>query len=185
MSPVSRTLREGAFYDSGRPFYQMEDSYKSNRCSDYLAVMILGASLAFAPSLFALDLTVTRTQDLAFGSFAAVNGGSITIGNFGSRTSTGSIWLNPSAGGTSALFSLAGDPDSTFAVMLPANGTVFLTGPGSPMPVSNFTSNPAGVDGRLDILGTGVVRVGATLGVSSGQIPGAYSGNFFITVNYN
>ncbi len=109
----------------------------------------------------------------------------MSIDTFGGRAATGSIWLAPSFGGSSALFTVTGDPSTSFAVMLPTNGTVYLTGPGVPMPVNNFISVPDGVDGQLDLLGTGIVRVGATLNVGSGQTPGAYSGSFLITVDYN
>ncbi len=146
---------------------------------------IIGSALVLMPHASAVELTVNTVQDLSFGSFAAVNGGTVTIGTFSGRSSTGTVWLNPSGNGNAALFTVAGDPDTSFSVLLPANDTVFLSGPGTTMAINDFTSEPSGVSGRLDTLGTGTVRIGATLTVAPGQTPGAYIGSFFITVNYN
>jgi hypothetical protein len=51
------------------------------------------------------------------------------------------------------------------------------------MAVNTFTSNPSGT-GTLSG-GTQTLNVGATLNVAVGQLPGVYSGQFTVMVNYN
>lgn len=137
-------------------------------------------------SFVAAELVITNTQDLSFGQFVAGNGGTVTVSASGVRSSSGDVFLIPSSEGLAAQFQVTGDPDLTYAIQLPANGAVNLTGPGADMALNDFVSLPTvGDGGQLSGTGQQTLSVGATLTVSSGQISGAYSGVISVTVNYN
>lgn len=135
-----------------------------------------------APAVQA-QVSVESTQPLAFGSFAAGNG-SVSISTAGVRTTTGEVVALSAHPGQPAQFLVTGDPNMTYAITLPADGTVTLSNGVTDMPLSGFVSDPAG-SGVLSGSGSQVLSVGATLGVSAGQPPGSYSGSFNVTVNYN
>ncbi len=143
-----------------------------------------GIVLLTASAAGAADITIANNQPLAFGRFAAGTGGSITINPAGARTSSGGVALISSGTGSAARFTVSGDL-RTYLIHLPANGTVSLSGPsGATMALNNFTSNPSGI-GTLTGSGSQSVTVGATLSVSANQTPGAYTGSFSVTVDYN
>lgn len=122
---------------------------------------------------------------MAFGRFAAVGGGSVTIGIDGARTRVGTVVLLPSAAAAAA-FSVGsnnnGNDNKVYVLTLPANGSVSLASGPNRMPVNYFSSSfrpgsplPSGVQ---------TITVGATLQVASQQAPGSYSGNFNVTLEY-
>jgi hypothetical protein len=149
---------------------------------------LLTAGLACVCTMvWAIPITIgNSTQDLAFGRLAAgAGGGTITIhAASGVRSSGGSVVLVPSGSASVARFSVSGDANATYAITLPSNGEVFLTSGANSMAVNGFTSHPA-ASGQLNLSGTQVVQVGATLSVGSSQTVGAYSGNFIVRVEYN
>lgn len=128
--------------------------------------------------------TVAATQALAFGSFAAGTGGTVTISAAGARSQGGGVILLSSNGGSAALFSVSGTPSATYAISLPANGVVSMTSGVNSMAVNNFTSSP-NLTGALSGGGAQTLSVGATLGVGSNQASSSYNGSFNVTVNYN
>lgn len=128
--------------------------------------------------------TVTATQALAFGSFAAGTGGTVSISAVGMRSHVGSVILLSSGSGSAGLFSVSGTPNATYAISLPANGVVSLASSANSMAVNNFTSSP-NLSGALSVGGTQMLSVGATLGVGNSQASGSYIGSFDVTVNYN
>lgn len=130
-------------------------------------------------------MTLDNTRSLSFGSFVAGTGGSVTLSPLGQRTMTGSVVALPSVPGHSAEFTVSGDPGATYFIDLPGDASVALTGPGSDMRLTSFTSQPSGAGGQLGGGGTQVLSVGATLEVGSSQTSGDYSGNFSVIVNYN
>jgi hypothetical protein len=126
--------------------------------------------------------TLTRTQDLSFGAFAAGTGGTVTITPQGARTATGDVALIGNSQGSPAAFDASGSANATYQITLPADGTVTLTGSnGGSMSLSSFASSPSS-QGQLSSAGTQTLQVGATLGVGSNQAPGTYSGSFNVTV---
>jgi hypothetical protein len=129
--------------------------------------------------------TVTPTQDLSFGAFAAGAGGTVTISPQSARTATGDVTLMTGgqfSQGSSASFDVSGTANATYQITLPADGQVTLTGSqGGSMAVSSFTSSPSD-EGQLSSLGTQTLYVGATLGVGSDQAPGTYSGSLNVTL---
>ncbi|MCK2149277.1 DUF4402 domain-containing protein [Marinobacter alexandrii] len=130
-------------------------------------------------------ISINNTRSLSFGSFVAGAGGTVTLSPQGLRTVTGSVAAIPSASGHSAEFTISGNPDATYFIDLPSDSSVILTGPGSDMPLTSFTSEPSGAGGQLGAGGTQVLSVGVTLKVGSGQASGDYSGSFSVVVNYN
>lgn len=130
-------------------------------------------------------ISVSNTQTLGFGKFAAGSGGSVTVSPSGARSATGGVVLLSSSGGAAAQFTVSGDPNFTYAISLPANDTVVLTkSGGQTMSLNNFSSSPSPA-GQLSVLGKQTVSVGATLSVGSNQATGAYSGAFDVMVDYD
>lgn len=85
---------------------------------------------------------------------------------------------------TAAQFAVSGTAAATYAITLPANGTVFLSSGSQTMAVNNFVSFPSAM-GTLSGGGTQMLSVGATLVVGNAQVPGGYTSSFAVTVNYN
>lgn len=147
---------------------------------------LLGAVLA--PACWAVNpIAIVNTQALAFGSFAAGSGGSVTLSAAGVRSAGGVVVLLSSDAGAAAQFSVTGDPNVSYSITLPANGGVALTSGANSMAVNNFTSNPSASTpstGLLSAGGSQTLTVGATLSVGSNQASGSYSGSFNVIVNY-
>lgn len=132
------------------------------------------------------DIAISNTQNLAFGSFVAGSGGTITVNNSDMRSTSGGVMLIPISEGTAARFTVSGDPNTTYAIQLPADNFVTLTGPGTDMVINNFTSNPsAEASGQIGAGGTQILSVGATLNVQTNQSAGEYTGSFTVIVDYN
>lgn len=154
----------------------------------YWAWFVLLCAAAVAPaSRAATPIAISSTQALAYGSFAAGSGGTVTISAAGVRSAGGGVILVPSGSGSAALFSVTGDPSVTYSITLPANGVVSLTSGANTLAVDNFTSNPSTTTASTGLLSAGgsqTLAVGATLTVGSNQPSGSYSGSFSVTVNY-
>lgn len=86
---------------------------------------------------------------------------------------------------TAAKFDMTGDPNRTFAVTLPADGTVTISNGATTMPVNGFSASCTGAGCALDGAGTFTLYVGGSLGVSASQATGAYTGTFDVTAAYN
>jgi spore coat protein U-like protein len=143
-------------------------------------VALLAIGSAAAPAQ-----TIASLSDLSFGSFVAGNGGtlSVTIGSVRSTTG-GLIAVGQGVTGSPAQFRVSGTGGATISITLPADNAVVLSdGKSHTMTLRSFVSAPAGT-GTLDGAGKLTIRIGATLVVGSGQVPGSYSGTFPVTVNY-
>lgn len=155
----------------------------------YVAGLLLFALCAGAGwashQITVLPIGIVNNRGLSFGKFAAAFGGAVTISPSGARSASGGVVLLSSGSGAAAQFTVSGDPNLTYDITLPANGSVALTaGPGQSMAVRDFTSSPS-VTGQLGAGGSQTLNVGATLDVSSGQAPASYTGSFDVLVNYN
>jgi len=133
---------------------------------------------------WAVNISISNTQALGFGKFAAGSGGSVVVNPSGARSATGGVVLISSSSGSAAQFTVTGDANLTFAITLPANGTVSLTNGSQTMPLTSFTSSP-GFTGQLNASGSQSISVGASLGVGGSQPTGSYSGAFDVLVEYN
>jgi hypothetical protein len=130
-------------------------------------------------------IAIKNVRGLAFGSFAPGSiPGTVTVEPNGLRTTSGGE--GPSlvtSTVTAASFIVTGTPNANYTITLPTLAT--LTGPGPAMPLTDFTSDPTS-PGTLNGNGRQTVNVGATLtvGPSSTQTTGVYSGTFTVTVDY-
>lgn len=132
----------------------------------------------------AAEIAIVNSSPLVFGSFAAGSGGTITVSTSGMCSAGGSVIMVVSDC-AAAGFTITGDPNFTYIIDLPADNFVTLTGPGSDMTITNFTSDPEGANGLLSAGGEQNLSVGGTLNVSNNQASGTYSGSFTVIVNYN
>jgi len=134
-------------------------------------------------------ITITKIDDLNFGSFAADadTSGTVVISTAGVRSFTGGAAAVSSSAGTvtDASFDVTGEGTSTFSISLPTTVTLTHTNLTDTMSVGSFASNPA-TSGTLTA-GAATVTVGATLTVAAGQVPGVYSNatGLPVTVAYN
>jgi len=130
-------------------------------------------------------ISISNTGALGFGSIVASNSGTVSISTTGVRSSTG-VTLGSATGVSQANFLVHGQPNATYSITLPADGTVTLAGPDAwSMPVNAFVANVANPNAVLDGNGDQTLAVGATLEVGASQKVGVYSGTFDVTVNYN
>jgi hypothetical protein len=133
----------------------------------------------------AAPISISNTEPLAFGKFAAGAGGSVVVSTSGARSVSGGVVLLSSNPGAAARFEVTGDTNLTYAISLPANGVANLAnGSGQSMSLSDFSSAPAS-SGLLNGSGRQTVAVGARLNVGANQPSGNYSGSFEIYVDYN
>jgi hypothetical protein len=126
----------------------------------------------------------SNTSNLSFGSFAAGNGGTITVNTLGGRSQSGGVVLSSSgAPASAAQIIVGGTTGASVAISLPADGTVQLSDGTHQMALNHFISNPSG----SGILGGGslMIAIGAELSVSLSQVPGNYTGSFAVSVDYN
>jgi len=138
-----------------------------------------------ALSLQAQAQVVSELASLGFGAFVASGAGSVSIDAQGQRWSTGQVYLiGQGAAASSALFAVSGSPYASYIITLPPNGTVVLADEqGHTIAVQGFGSSQGGA-GVLAGDGRAQFRVGASLVVAAGQVPGRYSGSFNITLDY-
>lgn len=169
-----------------------------------LAAVFAAASLAAVPAHAISDtatasgtvvapLAITAANNLAFGTFAAQTGGSVTVSTSGARTVGGAVLP---IGGTpgAARFDIVGVANSTYTIVLSGSTTlVNTTGGGaetmaltrtSSLTANNTTSGNVAT-GLLSAGGLQSLYVGGTLTVASGQVFGVYTGTVIATVEYN
>lgn len=148
------------------------------------AVAIAGATV-IAP------LAINRSTNLSFGSFAPGTGGSVTVSTSGLRVADNAILSSANSAPTAAQFEVSGDPAATFDITIVAS-TTLDDGAGHSMALvtcsdltgANATSGNVS-SGTLSAGGSQSLFVGGTLSVAAAQVPGLYSGNIAVTVEYN
>jgi hypothetical protein len=151
-------------------------------CSPSASQLVLGAILALslAPQFARAapnSITVTKTQNLDFGSFAVLpscSGCTITIASNGQRTASAGIALSSTNMGKAAQFNVTcNNITCAYTVSAPAGvtiaaGIVNMT-VGTYTPVRTPTSTPS------------TLTVGATLTIpNSGSAPNTYTKNFTV-----
>ncbi|NHZ97510.1 DUF4402 domain-containing protein [Massilia sp. CCM 8734] len=180
----------------------MNTTIQQQRTLAAIAILVAGLGLglpahaaqatAIAGGTVITPLAIAPMVPLAFGSFAAAAGGTITVSTSGVRTVNGVVAMSGSAT-TAAKFDITGEPNSTYTIT--HSGTVALTntgGAGETMTLTKF-SNLTGVDatsgdatnGTLSAGGAQSLYVGGTLTVAANQVPGVYAGDVIATVEYN
>lgn len=133
------------------------------------------------------QLTVTKTADLAFGSWVAATAVSYRVNADATGTATGSTGRSLAGTRSAARFQASGVANAAVQWTFPA--TITVTGPSS----TNLTVTPvlpAGATGNtlnatLDATGVNAVLVGGTITTPATAPPvGAYSGTFVVNVDY-
>jgi spore coat protein U-like protein len=163
-----------------------------------LFVMVLATQRVNAedPATASADVTATIVQaisidkitDLKFGKIVASStAGQVAIQTDGSRTiAAGNVVLfNQGSDEQAASFKTIGSPGAAYYLVLPADGSVSLTGPSGsdPMTIEGFVHSATGT---LDAAtGEEIFNVGGTLNVGANQAPGQYTGTFTVTAAYN
>jgi len=145
---------------------------------------------AFVLALFALgpahaqQIVLTNTRGLDFGRFVAGTGGTIVLSPTGVRSRTGGVVLlnSPTVGQASFNVGKSSNGVSSKAVVISLPSSTRLTSGLASMTVNNFVSAPAAIQTVPN--GGTTLAVGATLNVAQNQPPGAYSGTFSLTVNF-
>lgn len=143
----------------------------------YYLGLIAFFGLCATPALAVL-ISLSKTQNLTFGTFVANPAGSVTITPVGARNLIGVIGL--SSTWLPAKFTVSGDAGTSYNISLPT--TEMLSSGGNTMVLDNFTSTPSG-SGVLSA-GTETLYIGARLNVGSNQPAGNYTGSFTLTVVY-
>jgi hypothetical protein len=135
-------------------------------------------------------IALVKTVDMQFGNVAvsATISGTAILDPSGARTSGGAGGVTfPATTGivSPASFTVLGQPGYSYAITLPAN-CVLTDGTTHTMLIDHFRSDPP-ITGVLDVTGTQILKVSATLNVAAGQEPGLYqnAGGVPVTVNYN
>lgn len=155
----------------------MKQSVARNNAFSWLAILCATMTQAYAHSI-----SLTNTQAMSFGSFAAGTGGSVTISATGVRTRSGAVTLLSSNPGQVAQFEVKTSQSSLgYNVTLPTSAS--LTGPGSPMTLTAWTTSPVTNGCNTDNSGQQILSVGGTLAVGNNQAAGSYNTTFSITVN--
>ena len=73
-----------------------------------------------ATATIVVPITITATQDLAFGRINAVAAGTVTVDTSGNRTGTGVVLVSSGNVTTEAKFTVGGLANATYAITLPA-----------------------------------------------------------------
>lgn len=137
-----------------------------------------------------IPISIVNNTELNFGYILASNSaGRVTLTPAGVRSRTGGATFLPSLAGpvSVAQFTVTGEPNATFTITLPNNSALKLSKPGGvDMRVQTFKHSLTSTSSRkLSPTGVKVFTVGATLRVNASQSPGAYTGEFHVTVAYN
>lgn len=145
------------------------------------------SATATADAVIVQPISIVKNTDLNFGRIAPNATSSIVfINNDGTRTSSApSVLIAGGATPSIATFTISGEKGLAYSVTRPA--TVTLTGPaGSTAMVATLGLGTAAGGGTLDATtGTASFSQGGALAVGGNQAPGAYSGSFAVSVQYN
>lgn len=128
-------------------------------------------------------LTVTKNDDLVFGKFVVNNASAGTVvvaAADGARSQTGGVDLIASTGVQAGRVTVAGQTGIAYTVSLPAS--VNLTSGDNTMALGSFTTDQTSL---TELSGETIVKIGGTLTVAAAQAPGAYTGSFTVSANYN
>ena len=138
---------------------------------------------ATASATILQPIAVSTTTHLSFGDIYPdkTAAGTVTVDVDGGRSAGGSAKLGATAG-TAALFAVTGESNTGFSVSLPSSIDITHDDGITTMAVNSFNHNATAA---LDANGAANFNVGATLQVGADQKPGAYTGSFNVTVNYN
>ena len=164
-----------------------------------LAQQNASATTALVTATIVKPITISKTGDLTFGSFATTSAtGTLTVGINGGRSKTGGVTLTSNnVLGTAAAFTVGGEAGYSYAISIPTSlelaTTTAATGTGTTLSSQTMIVNSlltSLADGaRVGLLtdGTQSFTIGGTLNVNAYQSVGAYTSaaGLTVTVNYN
>lgn len=133
-------------------------------------------------------ITISKVNPLNFGVIVPDDAaGTVTLnpetGTPTRSTSGGASVLTSQTGSpTAASFNVTGANGYSYAVTVPADGAVSLSGAGDDMAVNTFKTSLTGNKGTIGTHNT--FYVGATLSVGAKQAVGEYTATFGVTVAY-
>ena len=135
-----------------------------------------------------IGITKDAGTELQFGDLIATSTEyTVTIETDGQRSYEGDAAFFTTTGYSTANFTVTGEAGAAFSITLPE--TVYLTGTGEDMPLTDFASSIglisilSGTEGSYSA-GSKAFSVGATLTVGADQAAGEYIGTFAVTVTY-
>ena len=136
-------------------------------------------------------ISISNTQGLDFGDIVSqTNAFKVIMSASGSRTDGSGLTGDQSPllstdAGNQALFTIKGEEDYKFSVLLPTSIDLSASGVtgAKDMAVDTFTSNLNAANNTLTG-GSVDLSVGATLNVNATQAAGVYEGSFTVTVAY-
>jgi hypothetical protein len=144
----------------------------------------LAVGLAASASADPQALFISQTGSLKFGSIVVgAVPGTVSVAPTGERSASGGVLLGNSGGSSPASFSVSGEPNTAYQIVLPSSAQP-MTGPDQNMTFDSFTTSTAG-PGSLNAGGTQIISVGATLHVNANQGRGSYAGLLPVTVSYD
>ncbi len=155
------------------------------------------ASASSSATLIA-PLTITKTQDLNFGSLAssATAGTAVVNPETGGVSVTGGVTDPGTVAHMAATFTVAGQASSTITVANNVTEVTLDKGSGPTLTVNTFTYAMDGTTGgvqtfpgsaEIAVGGSSTLTVGATMNIPATTAAGTYAstGDFTITINYN
>lgn len=147
----------------------------------YSAVISAANVTANASANVITPLAITEANGMDFGDVSVGTvGGTIVLATNGGRSVTGDA--EAVIGGTEAagVYNVTGEGTKAYSISFPASA--ILSSAGNNMTVDNF-AHDAGATPALTG-GADSFNVGATLNIGASQPPGAYTGTYTLTVNY-
>lgn len=149
------------------------------------AQSVAAANDATGEALILVPLTLTKIDDLDFGSLVPSNAaGTVTINaSTGARTVGGGVTGVASAAGNRAYFGGAGSPNQQ--VLVAISPPVQLTsGGGDTIPVAGLTLDGGPLRTIDPVSRAFFVGVGGTLNIAADQPEGEYAADFWMTAIY-
>ena len=147
----------------------------------YSASAAAASTTANASANVITPLAISEVNGMDFGDVSVgAAGGTVVLDATGGRTVTGDA--EAVTGGTQAagVYNVTGMGTKAYSISDP--GSVIISSAGNNMTVNTFTHD-AGPTPALTG-GADTFNVGATLNINPSQPPGAYSGTYTLTVNY-
>ncbi|WP_172146800.1 DUF4402 domain-containing protein [Pseudomonas tumuqii] len=175
-------------------------NFRRAALASVVALGVFGSSSGFAAGASTTStatvitpIAITKSVDLAFGSFARGAGGSVTVSTSGARTASGTILSTVGGTPAAAKFDVTGEGTSTYSITW--SGDTILTtgvgGAGETMALARVSDLTAGgatsgevASGALTA-GAQSIYLGGVLTVGAAQVAGAYTGSVTATVEYN
>lgn len=151
------------------------------------AQSVTASATAEARGLVLLPLTLTRVDDLDFGTVIASNvAGSVTINeDTGARSIGGGVVGVPTAPGQRGLFAGAGTANQQVDLTLtPPAGNMLVSGASFLTVSSMVLDNGNATTRTIDATGAFEVGVGGTFAIAANQPNGLYAADFSLTAEY-